>query len=96
MADESLAELKSRTEEQLAVNLLRVLTAETLAKAELFDYLCWVEETQQIERVHDAKFLFCALDYATCWGDTYKEAVANGWRRDEVKFKASLLPEGER
>lgn len=83
------------TDEQLADKLLCVMTSEVIAKAKLFDYLCWVEETQQKERVPDAQFLFCALDYTTCWGDTYKEAVAKGWRRDEAKFKASLLPEGE-
>lgn len=74
--------------DELASKLLCVLTAEHIRKAELCDYLCWLEESGQRERVPEAQFLCMSFDGKTHWGDTYLEAVEKaerhdvGWKQD--------------
>jgi len=76
------------SDDELASKLLCMLTAETLRKAELCDYICWLNESEQRDNVPDAKFLCCASDGRTCWGDTYLEALEKserhdaGWKQD--------------
>lgn len=77
----------SESDDQLATKLLCALSAEVLMKAEMFDYLCWVEETHQSEGVPDAEFLFMAKDYKTHWGNAFSEAVASAFAQDAEAFK---------
>lgn len=72
---------------KLADRLLLVLSSEAIRKADLFDYYCWVEERQQRERVPNVKFLCCASDYTTCWGNTFAEAVAEAMKYDEELYE---------
>jgi hypothetical protein len=65
------------------------LSIETLAKAELFDYLCWLEEKEQHERVPNADFLCLASDGTTCWGKTYADAVKVAFHHDKGLQDAS-------
>lgn len=55
--------------DELAAKLLCVLSQEMIRKADLFDYLCWLEEKEQSERVPGADFLVLASDGSTCWDD---------------------------
>lgn len=61
----------------------KALTAKTQYKADLFDYLCWLEERQQKERVPGASMLVIASDGTTCWGHTYEEAVKVAMHHDK-------------
>ena len=70
------------SDEELASKLLCVLTQEMIRKAEMFDYLCWLEEKEQGERVPGAPFLVIASDYRTCWGKSYAAAVAEAMKHD--------------
>lgn len=76
------------TNDELATKLLCALSSETLRKADLFDYLCWLNESEQHDAVPDAKFLCMASDGTTCWGKTFAEAVRKaekhdaGWQQD--------------
>jgi hypothetical protein len=82
--------------DELATKLLCALSAETLHKAECFDYLCWLNETQQSECVKGIKFLELASDGTTCWGKTYAEAIEEAMKHDKELYeawKALELPE---
>ena len=74
--------------DELATKLLCALSAETLHKSECFDYLCWLNETHQSERVKDIDFLELASDGTTCWGKTYAEAVEMAMRHDKELYEA--------
>lgn len=79
--------MSEMSDEQLANRLLCVLTKETIDKSELFDYLCWLEEKQQSERVPGAAFLELASDGTTCWGKTYMGAVRKAMEHDKGEYK---------
>lgn len=74
------------SDEELANKLLCVLTKEMIHKSELFDYLCWLEEKEQSERVPGAAFLVLASDGRTCWGKSYAEAVAAAMKYDAKPY----------
>lgn len=96
MSDETKAtEIDNET---LANKLLCALSAESLQKADLFDYLCWLEETQQSDRVKGIQFLVLASDGTTCWGNTYARAVKEAMKHDKELYEAVKnleLPEPE-
>jgi len=52
--------------DELAAKLLCILSQEMIRKADLFDYLCWLEEKEQSERVPGADFLVLASDGCLC------------------------------
>lgn len=74
--------------DELATKLLCALSAESLHKAELFDYLCWLNETEQSDHVKDCPFVVLASDGTTCWGDTYEEAVMRAMDHDKELYDA--------
>lgn len=76
--------------EELATKLVYALSAEKLYKADCFDYLCWLNETEQQERVKASAFLVMASDGTTCWGKTYKEAVKIAMQHDKELYDAVL------
>jgi serine/threonine protein phosphatase PrpC len=76
------------SDDELAEKLLRVMTAEMQYKADCFDYLCWLNETEQSENVKGAKFLVMASDGTTCWGDTYSDAVKVAMQHDKELYDA--------
>ena len=84
------------TNDELATKLLCALSADTLRKADMFDYLCWLNETEQSDRVKGIDFLVLASDGTTCWGKTFEEAVKVAMRHDKELYeawKALELPE---
>lgn len=64
-------------------DLLNNLVADLMYRADLFSYLCWLEEKQQHERVPEADFLCLASDGVTCWGKSYAEAVKVAMEHDK-------------
>ena len=52
-------------------------------KADLFDYLCWLEVVTPPEELHGADFLCMASDGTTCWAKTYAEAVRVAMEHDK-------------
>lgn len=74
--------------DDLATKLLCALSAETLRKADCFDYLCWLGETEQSDRVKCSHFLVLASDGTTCWGKTYAGAVRAAMRHDKELYEA--------
>ena len=76
------------SDEELAAKLLCALSAETLHKADMFDYLCWLNETHQSENVKSADFVELASDGTTCWGKTYAEAIEAAMRHDKELYEA--------
>lgn len=74
------------SDEELANKLMCVLTQEMIRKSELFDYLCWLEEKEQGERVPEADFLVMASDGRTCWGKSYAVAVATAMEYDAKPY----------
>lgn len=74
------------SDEELANKLMCVLTQEMIRKSELFDYLCWLEEKEQGERVPEADFLVLASDGRTCWGKSYAAAVAAAMKYDATPY----------
>lgn len=74
------------SDEELANKLLCVLSQEMIRKADLFDYLCWLEEKQQSERVPGAAFLVLASDGRTCWGKTWAATVAAAMKYDAKPY----------
>lgn len=74
------------SDDELANKLLCALTQEMIRKSELFDYLCWLEEKEQSERVPGAAFLVMASDGRTCWGNTYAAAVADAMKYDAKPY----------
>jgi len=75
-------------DDDLATRLLCALSAETLRKADYFDYICWLEETQQRDNVKEAPFLVMASDGTTCWGKTFADAVRKAMRHDKELYDA--------
>ena len=57
-------------------------------KADCFDYVCWLEETQQSETVKGADFLVLASDGTTCWGKSYADAVKVAMHHDKELYDA--------
>ena len=72
----TLALLKER-------DALKKLVDDLLYRADLFSYLCWLEEKEQRERVPEADFLCLASDGVTCWGKTYADAVKVAMQHDK-------------
>jgi hypothetical protein len=74
--------------DELATRLISALSAEKLYKADLFDYVCWLEQMHQSERVKNADYLVFASDGTTCWGKTYAEAVKVAMQHDKELIDA--------
>ena len=51
-------------------------------KADMFDYLCWLEQCQKPVELRD-QFLCLASDGTTCWGKNYAEAVRVAMEHDK-------------
>lgn len=69
------------------------LNAELLLKADMFDYLCWLEDFCQFRQAAlDGKagdYIVMASDGTTCWGKTYAEAVRVAMEHDKEIHDAS-------
>lgn len=65
-------------------------------KADLFDYLCWLEDYCAFRQAAlDGKvddYLVLAADGTTCWGKTYAEAVRVAMEHDKEMFDATSSP----
>lgn len=61
------------------------LSAEKLYKADLFDYLCWLEAKHQGELPGNVyrDYLVLAGDGTTCWGKSYPDAVKAAMQHDK-------------
>ena len=57
-------------------------------KADMFDYLCWLDGMQSPEELHGVQRLCIASDGTTCWGHTYAEAVRVAMEHDKEIFDA--------
>lgn len=73
---------------ELADRLMHALMNELQYKADCFDYLCWLNETEQRENVKTADFLVMASDGTTCWGKTYADAVKVAMHHDKELYDA--------
>lgn len=78
----------SGADARLANGLMAALSAEMMYKADCFDYLRWLNETEQRENVKTADFLVMASDGTTCWGKTYAEAVKVAMHHDKELYDA--------
>lgn len=76
------------SDDQIATRLCAMLTQEMMYKADCFDYLCWLEETQQRDGVKDAPFLVMASDGTTCWGKSYADCVKVAMKHDKELYDA--------
>jgi hypothetical protein len=65
-----------------------MLTQEMMYKADCFDYLCWLAETEQRENVKTADFLVMASDGTTCWGKSYADCVKVAMKHDKELYDA--------
>ena len=83
-----MSDTPEMSDKELADRLMHVLMNEMQHKAECFDYLCWLNETEQRERVKDADFLVLASDGTTCWGKTWADAVKAAMRHDKDLYDA--------
>lgn len=61
-------------------------------KADLFDYLCWLEGKNEPEELRGADRLCMASDGTTCWGKTYAEAVRVAMEHDKGLHDANEKP----
>jgi hypothetical protein len=54
-------------------------------KADLFDYLCWLETKRQAElpALLCNEYLVLASDGTTCWGKTYADAAKVAMNHDK-------------
>ena len=52
-------------------------------KADMFDYLCWLEAITPPEELCGSDYLCMASDGTTCWGKTYAEAVRVAMEHDK-------------
>jgi hypothetical protein len=63
------------------------LWAKLMLKAEMFDYLCWLEDYCVFRAAsldgQAGDYLVTASDGATCWGKTYAEAVRVAMEHDK-------------
>lgn len=57
-------------------------------KADMFDYLCWLDGIQSPEELHGVQRLCIASDGTTCWGHTYADAVRVAMEHDKEIFDA--------
>ena len=57
-------------------------------KADMFDYLCWLDGMHSPESLHGVQRLCMASDGTTCWGNTYAEAVRVAMEYDKELFDA--------
>lgn len=73
---------------RLANGLIQMLSTEMQYKADCFDYLCWLNETEQRENVKTADFLVMASDGTTCWGKSYSDAVKVAMQHDKELYDA--------
>lgn len=68
-------------------------------KADMFDYLCWLEDFCAFRQsALDGKagdYLVLAADGTTCWGKTYAEAVRVAMEHDKEMFDATSSPNTE-
>lgn len=64
-------------------------TAEVFHKAELFDYLCWLETVSSPEELHCSDYLVFSSDGATHWGKTYGEAVRLSLEHDRDIYEVT-------
>lgn len=76
------------SDDQIAARLCAMLTQEMLYKADCFDYLCWLAETEQRENVKTADFLVLASDGTTCWGKSYADCVKVAMQHDKELYDA--------
>lgn len=67
-------------------------------KADMFDYLCWLEDFCAFRQAAlDGKaddYLVLASDGTTCWGKTYAEAVRVAMEHDKEMHDATSSPNG--
>ena len=63
----------------------RKLNLELLYKADLFDYLCWLEtrHTEEVPALKGCDYVVMASDKTTCWGKTYADAVKVAMNHDK-------------
>jgi hypothetical protein len=65
-------------------------------KADMFDYLCWLEDFCCFRQAAlDGKagdYLVIASDGTTCWGKTYAEAVRVAMEHDKEMHDATSSP----
>lgn len=78
----------TRADDRLATRLVAMLSQEKLYKADCFDYLCWLNETEQQENVKGSHFLVMASDGTTCWGHSYADAVKVAMKHDKELYDA--------
>jgi len=76
------------SDDQIATRLCAMLTQEMMYKADCFDYLCWLAETEQRENVKTADFLVMASDGTTCWGKSYADCVKVAMKHDKELYDA--------
>lgn len=78
---------------QLVAEILAQSSGEIMLKAEMLDYLCWLEDFCQFRKAAlDGKandYLVLASDGTTCWGKTYAEAVRVAMEHDKEIFDAT-------
>lgn len=74
--------------DELAARLLIQLTREQIHKAEMYDYICWLEESEQKERLPGETLLVMASDGTTCWGKTIEDCYLQAYAHDKELFKA--------
>lgn len=64
-------------------------------KADMFDYLCWLDGMQSPEELHGVDRLCMASDGTTCWGKTYADAVRVAMEHDKEMHDATSSPNAE-
>lgn len=78
---------------QIVAEILAQCSGEIMLKAEMLEYLCWLEDFCQFrEKALDGKagdYLVMASDGTTCWGKTYAEAVRVAMAHDKEIFDAT-------
>ncbi len=57
-------------------------------KADMFDYLCWLDGMHGPESLHGVDRLCMASDGTTCWGKSYADAVRVAMAHDKEIFDA--------
>lgn len=57
-------------------------------KADMFDYLCWLDGMHGPEHLHGVDRLCMASDGTTCWGKSYADAVRVAMEHDKEIFDA--------
>ena len=58
-------------------------------KADILDYLSWLETVTQPDETLGAHFLVMASDGTNCWGHTYIEAARVAMEHDKELFDAT-------